>query len=138
MIEAKGTKWGVVTSSLSHWHETAHWVNVEYEGGVVFMAYPVLRRGASGEYVELLQNLMNGNGYTLTVDGKFGAKTEEAVKDYQLKNGLVADGIVGAATWDSLTGEPSTDTVTVPRDELAAQRRKLTEVIGWIDAKMEG
>ena len=36
------------------------------------------------------------------------------------------------------TPEPGVDTVTVLRDGLAAQRKKLTEVCGWIDAQLEG
>ncbi|PAX51214.1 peptidoglycan-binding domain-containing protein [Brunnivagina elsteri] len=36
-------------------------------------------------------------------DGIFGPKTEKAVKNYQLKRGLVADTIVGPKTWSKLT-----------------------------------
>lgn len=145
VIEAKSTYAGVVTSKLSDWHETAHWLNVEYENGVIFMAKPVLRKGASGDSVKELQELLNQKGYSLTVDGKFGSATEAAVKDYQITHGLVADGIVGAATWDSLLPDdpqpeptPGGDTVTVSRNALAEQRRKLQEVTGWIDQQMEG
>lgn len=141
VIEAKGTQAGVVTSPLSKWHETARWLNVEYENGVIYMNHPILRRGSSGDAVVELQNLLNGYGYGLNPDGKFGAKTEEAVKDYQRKNGLVADGIVGDATWSMLLPDPEPepgDTVTVLRDALANQRKKLTEVCGWIDRQLEG
>ena len=31
-------------------------------------------------------------------DGNFGPRTEKAVRDYQKKNGLVADGMAGPAT----------------------------------------
>ena len=34
--------------------------------------------------------------------GIFGSKTEDAVKNYQAKVGLKADGIVGCNTWRSL------------------------------------
>ena len=141
VIEAKGTQAGVVTSPLSRWHETAHWLNVEYENGVIYMNHPILKKGSSGEAVAELQTLLNGYGYGLTVDGKFGAKTEEAVKDFQKNNGLVADGIVGDATWSMLLPDPEPepgDTVTVLRDALANQRKKLTEVCGWIDRQLEG
>ena len=141
VIEAKGTQAGVVTSPLSRWHETAHWLNVEYENGVIYMNHPILKRGSSGDAVVELQNLLNQHGYGLNPDGKFGAKTEEAVKDFQKQNGLVADGIVGDATWSMLIPDPAPepgDTVTVSRNALAEQRRKLQEVTGWIDQQMEG
>ena len=66
------------------------------------IAYPVLRKGSNGVYVEVLQKKLNDAGYNLAVDGDFGNKTLEAVKDYQKVNGLVVDGIVGAKTWEKL------------------------------------
>ena len=63
---------------------------------------PTIRRGAEGELVEKLQGLLKEAGETLAVDGKFGAKTEEAVKTFQKKNGLKADGIAGPQTWAAL------------------------------------
>lgn len=142
VIEAKGTRYGVVTSKLSEWDETAHWLNVEYENGVIYMAKPVLRKGSSGDSVKELQELLNQYGAGLTVDGKFGAATDTAVRDYQATHGLVVDGVVGAATWDSLlydpAPEPGIDIVAVSRDELAQQRKKLEEVAAWINARLEG
>ena len=55
------------------------------------------------ETVKTLQELLNQNGYNLSVDGIFGAKTQQAVKDYQTKKGLAVDGIVGKNTWGALT-----------------------------------
>lgn len=107
-IEAKGTYYGVVTSQLSHWHETAHWKGVEYEGGLVFVANPILRKGDTGEDVQRMQQLLIDAGYGVYLgavnpaDGKFGAKTEEAVKVFQRANGLQADGICGDQTWAAL------------------------------------
>lgn len=60
--------------------------------------------GSQGSDVTELQKLLNKNGYSLTEDGIFGAKTQAAVKDYQQKNNLDVDGIVGTNTWGSLTG----------------------------------
>jgi putative chitinase len=59
----------------------------------------LLKKGDNNENVKLLQ-------IKLGVDpvGKFGPKTEEAVKAWQAKNGLVADGIVGDGTWNKLIG----------------------------------
>ena len=61
----------------------------------------------------------------MDVDGQFGSKTQAAVKDYQKKNGLAVDGIVGAKTWGSLnskgnssntsSSKNTTDKVTLPK-----------------------
>lgn len=67
-----------------------------------------LRRGSKGDDVSELQKLLNQNGYNLAVDGSYGPLTEGAVIDYQKKNGLKVDGIVGTGTWGFLTGAKPT------------------------------
>ncbi len=71
------------------------------------MAYSTISYGSSGDDVKKLQEQLNSVGYKLDVDGQFGSKTQSAVKDYQQKNGLTVDGIVGTNTWSSLTGGSS-------------------------------
>ena len=66
--------------------------------------YNQVSYGSQGSDVTELQKLLNQNGYSLDTDGIFGAKTQEAVKDYQQKNSLDVDGIVGTNTWGALTG----------------------------------
>ena len=70
--------------------------------------------GSQGSDVTELQKLLNQNGYTLDVDGIFGSKTQAAVKDYQQKNNLAVDGIVGTNTWGALTkaSTPAASTTT--------------------------
>jgi peptidoglycan hydrolase-like protein with peptidoglycan-binding domain len=63
---------------------------------------PTLRRGSQGKDVKYLQDLLEDLGYSVVVDGIFGAKTETAVKKFQKDRGLVTDGIVGSQTWDAL------------------------------------
>ena len=63
--------------------------------------------GSTGSAVNKLQNVLNEHGYDLAVDGIFGPKTQAAVRDYQKKNGLKLDGIVGKETWGSLLAQPS-------------------------------
>lgn len=63
-----------------------------------------LKMGSRGDEVINLQNMLNQQGYNLTVDGIFGAQTQAAVKQYQQARGLAVDGIVGANTWGALTG----------------------------------
>jgi N-acetylmuramoyl-L-alanine amidase len=61
--------------------------------------YPgtLLRKGSRGESVKKVQQKLK-----VTSDGIFGPITERAVKNFQKKNGLVVDGIVGKATWNKL------------------------------------
>ena len=62
-----------------------------------------LRKGDNGEVVITLQNLLTERGYNPgTIDGDFGPGTEGAVIQFQTDNGLTADGIVGAGTWQEL------------------------------------
>lgn len=54
---------------------------------------PTLRKGSKGEWVKKMQKVLG-----TTPDGDFGPGTERAVKAWQAKNGLTADGIVGPKT----------------------------------------
>ena len=58
---------------------------------------PTLRRGAQGELVKKIQSKLG-----VTPDGKFGAGTEAAVRQFQRNHGIVPDGIVGPKTWAAL------------------------------------
>ena len=70
--------------------------------------YSLLQRGSSGPDVALVQTWLNGvrdacTWYSeLKTDGKFGISTENAVKEFQLKNKMNVDGKVGANTWNVL------------------------------------
>ena len=59
----------------------------------------LLKRGDNNESVKQLQIKLG-----LEPIGNFGPKTEEAVKAFQSKNGLTADGIVGDGTWAKIMG----------------------------------
>ena len=73
--------------------------------------YPTLRVGARNNFVYLLQFMLKQNGYDVAVDGVFGNGTLAAIIDFQGKNGLVADGIVGQNTWRTLLVLPPRPTV---------------------------
>lgn len=81
---------------------------------------PTLRKGDKGPYVKLLQTELINRGYSLPkygADSDFGNETLNAVKKFQKDHGLVADGIVGPATWAALDEEPAKQklyTVTIP------------------------
>ena len=70
--------------------------------------YKQIGYGSQGSDVTELQKLLNSNGYNLQTDGIFGDKTQAAVKDYQQKNNLDVDGIVGNNTWGALTKAKTT------------------------------
>jgi putative chitinase len=59
----------------------------------------LLKRGSNDDNVKKLQEKLG-----IEVIGNFGPKTEIAVKEWQAKNGLTADGIVGPATWNKIMG----------------------------------
>lgn len=71
-----------------------------------------IKYGQKGDQVANLQTTLNNLGYNLDVDGSFGPKTLAAVKDYQQKNGLAVDGMVGPQTQASLWGGSSGTTTT--------------------------
>jgi peptidoglycan hydrolase-like protein with peptidoglycan-binding domain len=61
----------------------------------------VLKKGAKGDAVKALQEALIQVGESLPAggaDGVFGDGTAEALKSFQRKNGLSADGVYGAAT----------------------------------------
>ncbi|MFJ5927721.1 peptidoglycan-binding protein [Kitasatospora sp. NPDC092948] len=59
-------------------------------------------RGDAGARVKELQSLLNYHGYSVGVDGYFGASTEDAVKRFQSHEHLTVDGKVGEQTWGYL------------------------------------
>lgn len=58
--------------------------------------------GEVGKRVELLQAFLKWYGYDIVVDGLFGDATLKAVKDFQKKSGITADGIVGPNTINAM------------------------------------
>jgi hypothetical protein len=58
--------------------------------------------GDEGIKVAQVQQLLQGFGYTVHVDGEYGPQTEKAVRSWQKSNGLQVDGEAGPATLSSL------------------------------------
>ena len=77
-------------------------------GGKYMFSVGNVKSGTKGNDVKLLQRLLKSNGFRgadgklLTLDGDCGANTVYAIKSYQKKKGLSADGIAGPATWKSI------------------------------------
>ncbi len=76
-------------------------------------AEPVMRSGATGEAVTQLQNRLKELGYyTGTVDGQFGPGTKSAVTQFQQRNELQPDGVVGPDTNAVLYSDSAKPAVT--------------------------
>lgn len=62
----------------------------------------IVKKRLTYKYKNLTKIVQKAVG--VTADGLCGAKTVEAIKKYQAKNGLVADGEVGLNTWKKILG----------------------------------
>lgn len=67
-----------------------------------------VQRGDRGDIVTAVQQRLRDRGWTIAVDGIFGAQTSRVVKQFQREKGLSVDGIVGPLTWDALWTAPIT------------------------------
>ncbi len=106
VIEDRGVGYGIVVSKLTtqSWTYWGELLDVSYSD---VNPYPTLRKGDKGAAVSDLQGRLNDyNNYGLVVDGNFGTRTEEAVKDFQKQNELKVDGICGSDTWAALLEKP--------------------------------
>jgi hypothetical protein len=93
---------------------------------------PTLRYGSRGNYVQMLQQGLNQLPSALpalATDGIFGTKTVARVREFQSKQNLAIDGIVGPNTWGVLLdllgkliglGQPPTSPPKAPPDPLRA------------------
>ena len=59
-------------------------------------------RAAGVTPVELQKALLRAGYDPGPIDGRLGKKSRSAVKSFQKKNGLTADGVVGEKTWAAL------------------------------------
>jgi putative chitinase len=87
----------------------------------------LLKLGSEGEDVKKLQVKLG-----IEAIGKFGPKTDAAVKAWQSSHGLTADGIVGDGTWSKMFGG-ATPVVTTPAAPIAnSGNLKLSKLKGHI------
>ena len=61
-----------------------------------------VRIGAEGNITWLIQSMLICHSFNINADGIFGSATESAVKEFQKRNGLSQDGIVGKNTFNKL------------------------------------
>ncbi len=78
-----------------------------WRAGDAFGQNRTLYWGSSGPDVRKVQAQLNRWGYyNGPIDGYYSGRTFRAVKEFQRKNGLLVDGVVGPQTWAAL-GFPS-------------------------------
>ena len=88
----------------------------------------LLRVGSTGDDVKKLQELLG-----VDVIGKFGPKTEAAVKGWQAANGLTPDGVVGDATWAKMFAQPVVQTpAPAPQPTVQNTTFKLDKLKGHV------
>lgn len=86
-------------------------LNKQFEGNLVvdgifgtntYNACINVRKGAEGNITYLIQAMLVCHSFDVDADGIFGPATESAVRDFQSRNGLSQDGIVGKNTFNKL------------------------------------
>lgn len=155
VIEFKGFNYGCVETELAKgkwtsWYELPF---IDYGDAIpadagsgtetVALGSRLLKRGSSGDDVKELQRLLMELGYDLGdygADGKFGAKTEEAVKRFQAVQQLKVDGKYGNDTHTALMGvvadrkeEPDEDEPDADETPVAVITRDDAEVYAGPD-----
>ena len=76
-----------------------------------------IKKEATGSDVVLLQQLLNKWGYKVDETGIFDDQTDIMVRDFQRKNKLEVDGIVGKFTWGKLEDENARQKATLKLTE---------------------
>lgn len=84
-----------------------------------------IKRGSRGESVERVQRALMAAGIEVAIDGDFGRNTETGVREFQRRNALTVDGVVGPDTLAAL------DAGTNLRDS------RSKEVPPYVEAKIE-
>lgn len=79
----------------------------------------VLKLKSKEEDVSTLQTALVELGWKIGIDGSFSGETLKAVKDFQTKNKLGADGVVGRNTWNALITQTRDKTFDVQTMEIS-------------------
>jgi len=95
------------------------------------LQFNTLKYGSNGDQVIRLQVKLNSFGAKLDVDGYFGKDTEIAVRVFQCKNNLMADGIVGQQTLRALGLIPNTPVKAMPKYLVLHCTASQSSAEGW-------
>ena len=117
-VEWRGFKYGCVKTRVKD-RTWKHWAKLPFidygaadtkaKNTPCSLGDRLLKKGASGEDVKTLQQLLGQLGADLAVDGEFGSATEAAVKAFQKKAGLEQDGKYGDLTHAALMAAVADD-----------------------------
>lgn len=84
---------------------------------IIIPSEPVIYMiGSNGEEVYKIQQYLKNLEYDVSIDGNYGRGTQEAIKDFQTRNGLTVDGEVGETTLSILKEAPTDKTKYTPID----------------------
>lgn len=90
-----------------------------------------IKLGSKGEDVKILQKYLGINA-----DGDFGPNTDKKVKEWQLKNGLVADGIIGPKSWAIIFN--NSQQITQDNSEIGISKGMINFICQWETGKKFG
>lgn len=130
-----------------NWSHVARLTDVDYDTQYkdkepLIDVHETIRKGAKGTAVARLQGLLRQRGYDIEADGKFGAKTESALKAFQASVQLVADGICGPKSWAALQDElPDVEMEPEPESPapaLPTLEDMVRELWAWMQAQKGG
>lgn len=101
--------------------------------GNILMPNVIVAQAYSYDTKTIQQKLKNWGYYKGSVDGVYGAKTREAVKAFQRKNGLTADGVVGPATAKAMGigASTSSSTTTTTKGDVVSVKTYQQKLKSW-------
>jgi hypothetical protein len=118
----------VYDSATSKVTKTSQLIDVVIKPEEIVNGSKLVKIGMRGDIVKQIQNLLIKKGFkniskSGQVDGIYGSRTKQAVIDFQIKNELTHDGIVGKNTWGKLNSESQyVDTSDMDTPESLAAR----------------
>lgn len=93
-------RYGIEENENENW-----WADYQEKNGPISSPPPELKYGSEGKEVIAIQQFLMSQGYEIEEYGIIGSETERAIKDYQARNNIGADGIVGPKTWNAILGK---------------------------------
>ncbi len=102
------------------------------DGGLPLRAPPLLRRGSRGPHVKRLQEALAELGLEIgPIDGVFGLRTEQVVREFQRQRNLPVDGLVGPQTWQELMASAASTAGARPAP-IESKRSRILMTLGNI------